>query len=535
MDEVHGKDLQTGGVSRREVIKGAGAAALGVGIAGGLGAAPVAAATPKKGGTLRIGIVGGSNDLMDPQYIVAKADQARCLAGWEQLLAFDENFVPSTEYGLAEEVTNKGATEYTVRLKKGVEFHNGKTLTAADVVYSYRRLLDPSIVSVGKPLRTFLDPSGVNAVDARTVRFTLKSPNVEFRSNLAVYTHGIVPEGFVLRSNADRIGTSAYKLVSFTPGRESVHTRFANHWQAEKAYLDEVRIISFADKTALVNALLAKQVDVAVDIPLEQVGVLEKNKNLTVNESSAGGWDAMCMRLDIPPMTDPNVRAAMRLLVNRKQMIKQVLSGRGKLANDLYGFIDENYNANNFPQREQDIPAALALLKKSGYSKSNPLVVELTAPDDTGGLVSMITSFAAMAAKTDGVVKINAKVIDGGTYWSAKGQYMNTAFFTTYWSPRAYLAQAAASMDVYPETKWPPAGSKFRELYVQATGTVKGAKRRALVAQMQKEEWEKGTYIIPYFKVFADAFTKKLNGVVERPSQLNLDYYGHGYKNFWLA
>jgi len=535
VDEVHGKDLQTGGVSRREVIKGAGAAALGVGIAGGLGAAPVAAATPKKGGTLRIGIVGGSNDLMDPQYIVAKADQARCLAGWEQLLAFDENFVPSTEYGLAEEVTNKGATEYTVRLKKGVEFHNGKEMTADDVVYSYRRLLNPSIVSVGKPLRTFVDPSGVTKVDKYTVRFDLKAPNVEFRSALAVYTHGIVPDGFVLRTDADRIGTGAYKLVSFTPGRESVHKRYANHWEADKAYLDEVRIITFSDKTALVNALLAKQIDAAVDIPLAQFATLKKNKNLSVIESSAGAWDAMCMRLDIPPMNDPNVRAAMRLLVNRKQMIQQVLSGRGQVANDLYGRIDEFYNANNFPQREQDIPAALALLKKSGYSKSNPLVVELTAPDDTGGLVSMITSFAAMAAKTDGVVKINAKVIDGGTYWSAKGQYMNTAFFTTYWSPRAYLAQAIASMDTYPETKWPPSNSTFRADHKTASGTVNPAKRKAIVARMQKEEWEKGTYIIPYFKVFADAFTKKLNGVVERPSQLNLDYYGHGYKNFWLA
>jgi peptide/nickel transport system substrate-binding protein len=537
VDDVHGQDMQTSGVSRRDVIKGAGATALGLGIAGGLGAATAGAAAPsapKKGGSLRIGITGSAADIMDPQYIVAKADQARTLSTWETLLTFDENFATTSDYGLATEVSNKGASQYTVRLRKGVEFHNGKEMTADDVVYSYRRLLNPSIVSVGKPLRTFVDPSGVTKVDKYTVRFDLKAPNVEFRSALAVYTHGIVPDGFVLRTDADRIGTGAYKLVSFTPGRESVHKRYANHWEADKAYLDEVRIITFSDKTALVNALLAKQIDAAVDIPLAQFATLKKNKNLSVIESSAGAWDAMCMRLDIPPMNDPNVRAAMRLLVNRKQMIQQVLSGRGQVANDLYGRIDEFYNANNFPQREQDIPAALKLLAKSGYSKAKPLVVDLWAPNDTGGLPEMVNAMAAMADKTGGVVKINAKVVDG-TYWDTNGQYMNTAFFTTYWSPRAYLAQAIASMDTYPETKWPPSNSTFRADHKTASGTVNPAKRKAIVARMQKEEWEKGTYIIPYFKVFADAFTKKLNGVEQRPSQLNLDYYGHGFKNFWLA
>jgi peptide/nickel transport system substrate-binding protein len=537
MDEQLGHIVRNGGVSRRDVIRGAGATALGIGIAGGLGSDAAGAAAPeapKKGGTLRIGITGSAADIMDPQYIVAKADQARCLSAWETLLTFDQSFKAVSDYGLATEVSNKGSSQYTVRLRKGVEFHNGKEMTADDVVYSYKRLLDPKIVTVGKPLRTFVDPSGVNKVDKYTVRFDLKSPNVEFRNALAVYTHGIVPDGFVLRTDADRIGTGAFKLVSFTPGRESVHKRFANHWEAEKTYLDEVRIVTFSDKTALVNALLAKQIDAAADIPLTQVASLKKNKNLKVIESSAGAWDAMCMRLDIPPMNDPNVRAAMRLIVNRKQMIQQVLAGRGKLANDLYGFIDEFYNANEFPQREQDIPAALKLLAKSGYSKAKPLVVDLWAPNDTGGLPEMVTAMAAMADKTGGVVKINAKVVDG-TYWDAKGQYMNTAFFTTYWSPRAYLAQAIASMDTYPETNWPPAGSSFREDHKTAAGTVNPAKRRAIVARMQKEEWEKGTYIIPYFKVFADSFTKKLNGVEQRPSQLNMDYWGHGFKNFWLA
>jgi hypothetical protein len=52
---------------------------------------------------------------------------------------------------------------------------------------------------------------------------------------------------------------------------------------------------------------------------------------------------------------------------------------------------------------------------------------------------------------------------------------------------------------------------------------------------MQKMEFEEGGYIIPVFNNFGDAYNTKLQGVVDRPGQLNLDYYGHGFKNFWFA
>lgn len=528
-EQIGGADF-----TRRHFIKGAGAmavfaGALSVGSLDAL-AAPLA---PKRGGKFRVGVVGGANDILDAQYIVAKADQARLVAGFETLMTFNEKFEPVYENGLAESVTAKNSQKYIIKLKKGVKFHNGKPLTADDVIYSFQRLLDPAQRTTGKPLRTFLDASGLVKINPLTVEVNLKLPNVEFTSALANYTYTIVPVGYT--GKGDQFGTGPYRLVSFTPGRESVHKRHENYWEAGKPYFDEVRIISFADKTALVNALLAKQIDAAIDLPTEQIRPLKKNKKLGVIENSAGGWLAMCMRIDTAPFNDVNVRQAMRLIVDRKQMMNQVLSGHGKIGNDLFGYIDANYNANGFKQRVQDIPAAVALLAKSGYSKSNPLNVDLFAPDDTAGLIGIVQAFAEQAKKTDGVVVVNAKVVDGGTFWSAKGQYMNAPFYTTYWSPRAYLAQASASMDTYPETKFPPAGSQYRSLYEQAVATLNPTKRRAIVSKMQKEEFETGGYIIPFFNNFADAFTIRLQGVVGRPGQLNLDYYGHGFKNFWFA
>ena len=520
--------------TRRRFIKGAGAAAVAVGVMGtstGIASAAKVAA-PKKGGTLKVGVVGGANDVFDAHYIVAKADQARCLSTFESLMTFDTKFAPQTKHGLAESAKAVSPTKYIVKIRKGVKFHDGTPMTSADVVASFQRLLDPAQKTTGKPLRTFLTNSSVVATDSHTVEFNLLIPNVYFIAALAGYTYTIAKKGY---DGKTQIGTSAYKLDSYTPGRESTHSRFDGYWDKSEQYLDKVQLIDFADKTALVNALVSKQIDAAVDVPFEQWQTIKSKKYLTAVENSAGAWLAMCMRIDIKPFDDNNVRQAMRLIVNRKQMVKQVLNGHGKIGNDLYGYIDEFYNANNFKQREQDIPAAVALLKKSGYSKSNPLKVELTAPDDTGGLVLMIQAFAEMAKKTDGVVIVDAKVIDGGTYWSAKGQYMNTGFYTTYWSPRAYLAQVAASMDVYPELKWPPANSTFRADYEKAVGINNKEKRKAVVAKMQKEEFEKGGYIIPFFNNFADAYSTKLQGVDNGPSQLNMGYFGHGFKGWNLA
>ena len=123
-------------ISRRNFVKGAGILAVGVGAAG-LSplqalAAPMA---PKKGGTLRVGVVGGTDDIIDAQYLFKMADVIRLNIGWEGLMNFDEKFKPSTANGLAESVEVKSLTEFVIKMKKGIEFHNGKTMNMDDVIY----------------------------------------------------------------------------------------------------------------------------------------------------------------------------------------------------------------------------------------------------------------------------------------------------------------------------------------------------------------------------------------------------------------
>jgi len=517
--------------SRRNFLKGVGGLTVAAGVMsfGSLeaSAAPMA---PKSGGTLRVGVVGSATDIIDGQYIVSKADQARLKAGFETLMTFNEKFEPVLTDGLAQSVKAVSSTKAVVKLKPGLKFHNGKAVTADDVIYSFSRLLDPSQTTTGKGLRAFLDVSGMVKKDNLTVEFNLKAPNVQFIRGFANYTWTIVPVGYTGGAAANQIGTGPYVLQSFTPGRESVHVKNKNYWDKGKPYFDEVRIIDFADKSALVNALIAKQIDAAVDINFADWDTLKSKKHIKVRETSSGGWLAMCMRVDTAPFNNVNVRRAMRLIVDRRQMVSQVLSGHGMIGNDLYGYVGD-YNVGNLPQRKQDIKQAVELLKKAGYSKANPLVFDAHAPTDTGGLIAMVNAFAEQAKKTDGVVVVTPKIT--ADYWDA--QYMIAPFHTTYWSGRTYLEQVTASIDTYQETKWAPQGSAFRAKFMQATGEVNAEKRKKLIAELQKDEYDNGGYIIPVLNNFGDAYLTKLQGVQDRPGQLNLDYYGQGFKNFWFA
>ncbi len=525
-------DPETGGITRRQLIKGVGVVTVSTGLFGSLPLTSLAQAKrPKQGGTLRVGVVGSTNDIIDGQMIVAKADQARLMAGFETLMTFDNQFRPQTAYGLAERVDVTSTTAATVKLRRGLRFGDGKAVTADDVVYSWQRLLDSKLALPSfKALSEFYDPSLIKKVDNLTVSFGMKKPTVGFKTTLAGYTLTVVPKGYTREQNQP--GTGPYVVKSFTPGRESTHVRNRFYWQRGKPYFNEVVITDFADKTALVNALLAGQVDAAVDIPLTAIAQIQAaGSGFTVNQVTAGGWLCIVMQTDKAPFNDPKVRQALRLVINRQEILQRALGGYGEIANDLFGKIDETYNINKFPQRTQDIAKAVELLKAAGYSKDKPLEFDLPAPDDTGGLIPLVQAFAEQAKATDGILKVTPKAMDS-TYWDST--YVKAPIYTSFWSPRPYLAQIGATAG-YGETMYEKTNAGYNDLYIKASGELDDTKRNDLIKQLQKMDYEDGGYIIPVFNAFADAYKSKLQGVQKRPSQLNLDYYGRGFQDLYFA
>lgn len=486
----------------------------------------------KKGGILRMGTLGGSNDLLDGQHIVSKADIARIVTGWEGLLNFDPSYNIVNDDAIAEEVEAKAADNYVVRLKEGILFADGKPVTADDVIFSFQRMLDPdNAVFGGAALRPILDPTGLVKVDDRTVEITLKQKVATFPEGLCAYTCNIVPVGYERFAGdvANQIGTGPFKLQEFEVGVQSIHVRNTNYWQPDKPYFDEVHIIDFADADAMVNALLADQIDCCADIPATAVETITGG-GLNVLNAAGGGWTPIFMAVDIEPFTDNKVRQAMRLIPDRQGMIDQVAGGYGTIANDLFAPLDACYIGDELPQRDQDLEQAAALLAEAG----NPELPALLAPNDTAGLPELIQAFAAMAA--EGGITIDAQVVDGGIYWG--DEYLKRPFGCDFWGTRNFLAQCAAGelpSAPYPDTHWPPAGSTFLDDYNAAVAETDLDARKVITDKMQQELYDTGGLIISFFGNQIDGFNPRVQGLVERPNTLNLDHYGRGYKNLYFS
>jgi peptide/nickel transport system substrate-binding protein len=522
-------------ISRRQLFTGA----AGLAVAGGLAAcgsssSPSTSPTqpagqPKRGGNFRLGVTGGgAKDILDGQNIITKPDQARLVTAFETLLLFDDNY-QLTSNGLAESVTQDNPKQYTIKLRQGIEFSNGKTLTADDVLYSFQRIGTKANGLTGFAATATMDIAGMKKLDKYTVRLPLKSPDSTVPQTLAGYTFGIVPAGYQAYPHA-QVGTGAYKLKSFTPGQQSVHTRNPNYWRSGQPYFDTVTIIDFSDSTAQVNGLLGGQIDAMTDLPASQVKVVQ-TRGMSALVSKTGGWLPICMAIDMPPFNDVRVRQAMRLLVDRPGMLEQVASGYGFVGNDLYAPFDPGYN-HSLPQRHQDIAQAKSLLKAAGHAS---LSVDLHTTNGAAGMVETATVFANQAQAAG--VKIN--VINDPNYYG--NQYLKLAFSIDFWGTRSYLnqVQQGSLPDApYNETHWPPksgTGSNFGSLYNQALATTDAATRVQIEQQMQQTEYDIGGYIIPFFGGLIDGYSTKVQGLKPSKGTLNLDSFGHGFRTIWFG
>src|SRR5258708_14837211 len=281
-------------VTRRQLFAGT----AGLAVVGGLAAACGSSSSPgtssmsvggkpNRGGNFRRGVTGGgSKDIMDGQNIITKPDQARLVSAFETLLLFDENY-QLTSNGLAESVTQDNPNQYTIRLRQGIEFQNGKTMTADDVIYSFQRIGTKGNGLTGYAATATMDIAGLKKLDKYTVRLPLKTPDATVPQTLGSYTFTIVPTGYKAYP-APQNGTGAYKLKSFSPGQQSVHERNPNYWRSGEPYFDTVTIIDFNDSTAQVNALLGGQIDAMTDLPASQVKI-GQSRNLAALVSKTAG------------------------------------------------------------------------------------------------------------------------------------------------------------------------------------------------------------------------------------------------------
>ena len=332
----------------------------------------------------------------------------------------------------------------------------------------------------------------------------------------------IVPQGF---DPQNPIGCGPFKLVSYTPGKETVLERFPNY-HGPGPYVDRLELLQFPEPTPMVNALLSGQVDAAEQLPPAQVKVVEGTSGMKTVASPPSFWKGFYMRLDSPQFKDQRVREAMRLLINRQEIVDQAFGGFGKIGNDIYSIYDPGYN-HELPQREQDVEQAISLLKQAGMDKEK---FEISASAVSAGLVEMSQVFSQQAREAG--VDLSVKTIPVGSYYN--NYPTGYAMSITNWSMIPYLIEFASSEApgaIYAETG--VNDPQLNRLYAEAIGEMDEGKRNELIGAMQKIEWESGGYINPSFTQAADGMKSNVEGLVPDKSGNNLRTWHLKYA--WLA
>jgi peptide/nickel transport system substrate-binding protein len=399
---------------------------------------------------------------------------------------------------------SKGASVWVFKLRKGLTFHNGKDVTADDVVASFRHHMAADSKSAAKSI---LEPITDIKTDGKDqVVFTLKDGSTDFPYLTSDYHLPIMPAKDNDVDWQSGIRTGPFVLEKFEPGVRAKMKRFANYHKEGQPYVDECEILSIIDVTARTNALVTGDVHYIDRVDLKTLGLLQRNKDVKILEVTGYGHYVLPMLTDLPPFNDVNVRMALKYALDREDVLKKVFLGHGTTGNDNPISPSVKYGVNPEPIHKYDPEQAKFYLKKAGLSS---LKVDLSAADTAfSGAVDAAVLYKEHAAKAGIDINVIREPNDG--YWD--NVWMKKGWCASYWNGRptcdwmfttAYAADAA-----WNDTHWK--NPRFNELLLKARSTPEGPDRAAMYAEMQQLLHDDGGLVVLVFNAYVDAYSAKL-------------------------
>ncbi|MEU8764816.1 ABC transporter substrate-binding protein [Streptomyces sp. NPDC048659] len=483
------------GVTRRQLLwagTGIGAAGLVAACGGGQdsagSASPGAAGDkPRSGGTLRVGALGrASATTRDPHGTQANESDYLVLA-----LVFDTLTVPGATSNTAPRLaaswqSSPDLKTWKFTIAKNAVFHDGTPVTAEDVVWSLRRLRGTPSGAARLP---GIQAENISAEGTDTVVLLSDYANAEFPL-LTRFATFVMKKG-TKDSELDKApGTGPFKLDWFRGGNARLVRN--DRWHGGAVHLDAIEVTMFETPQAMANALLAGQIDLASNAGAVAARTAGTRKDIQILRRP----DDMAMPIVMrtakgSPFADVRVREAMRLVVDRDAMVKQVLSGYGTVANDILGTGDPAY-ATGIPQRTRDLAKARRLLADAGFDLGR--TYELVTTEDIAGLADSATLFANQAREAG--IKIKVVKQESGAFWEKT--WKTGDFYTTYWGTNDSVVFFASKTMVgeagQNEAGWQDPG--FDAAYREVIGTADPARRAASLKELQRIEYDRSGYLL---------------------------------------
>lgn len=487
--------------------------------------ATAARAEPKKGGHFIQALTGGgTKDVMDPaqtldSYMInVSAGQLRnnlTEVGSDGQLAAE--LAESWEAG-------PGGDRWMFKLRQGVEFHNGKTLTAADVVATYNHHRGEDTKSAASGLTKQI--TDVKADGDDTVIFELEAGNADWPFIVSDYHLCICPandDGAIDWQSG--VGTGGYKLDSFDPGVNTKVSRNPNYWKDGRAWFDSIENLFVPDAAARQSALRAGDIHSMSNLDLKTLHLLERDDGVKVFPTYGNKHATLPMLCNVDPYTDNNIRLALKHAIKRQELVDKILRGQGEVGNDTPIGPANVYRATpeELPQREYDPDKAKYYLQQAGMDS---LSVQLHIADTAfEGAIDAATLFAE-SAKAAGIDLEVVREADD-SYWD--NVWLKKPFCGSYWGGRPtedwVFSQIYSSGADWNESKWE--NERFNELLLQARSELDTDKRREMYVEMQRICHDDCGSIIPIFM----AYTHAVSASIGLPEQIAGNWELDGHKN----
>jgi len=417
---------------------------------------------------------------------------------------------------------NSTADVWTFKIRQGVKFHNGAALTADDVVYTYQLQTNPKGSS--NALSAFggvLSPSGVEKVDDYTVAFHLAAPNGNFPylTSSDNYNMIIIPKGYNPASwQSSFVGTGPFTLGSYTPKTGATFTRNASYW-GTKALPSQTQFTFYDTQNSGVVGLTGGTIDVIGQFSVSG-GQALLNGGYNVIKLKSSAHRQLSMRNDQAPFTDPRVRQAIALTLNRPAIVQALFKGYADVGNDSpFAPVFPSTNT-SVPQRVEDVAKAKSLLAAAGHSSgfSTQLITEnfLEIPE--------YAQIIAQSAAAIGV-KINLKV-ETSTQYYGKATFGNSDWLDGTMSlvdyghrsvPNVFLTAPLETTNATAGTgAWNAAhfnNAQYDKLVGQYIAAVDLSSQKSLAGQIETLLLDQTPIVFGYFYNYLTATAQGVTGV----------------------
>ena len=487
-------EFARGRISRREFMGRAAAFGLTATAATSLLAKPTIAATPKRGGHMKLAMGHGStSDSLNPAIIengfqwTAMYTIANALTE----IAPDSSLKPA----LAEswDVSND-ATTWSFKLRKGVTFHDGRPLKSGDVLANLRYHTADDSKSVAKPIMQQIETMTADGDHAITIKLT--SGNADFAYSLSSGNLCIFPakeDGGIDWESGN--GTGGYHLESYEPGVRAAFSRNPNYWRSDAAFADSVELLTIADATARNSAIITGEVHAIDQVDLKTADRMSKVPGVFVEETTGPLHYEATMKCSQAPFDNVHVRRALKASINREEMLQKILLGHGVVGNDHPIGPSYPYHAKDLEQTAYDPEKAKWHLKQAGLST---LSVDLSAADAAfAGAVDAAVLYQESAKPAGIDINVVREPNDG--FWS--NVWGKKPWLFSYWggytTPDEMFTTGYAKGAAWNTYDWYDA--RFDQLLVAARAETDPEGRAEMYGEMQRIARDDGPTVIPLF------------------------------------